>query len=105
MDLETAIRAKANITVFVFREGTYNMVAFQQELIFGRTSGVNFGNPDFVKYAESMGAVGLRVDSQSDLATVLRKALELPGVVIVDVPVDYSRNVEIGEHVLPSAWD
>jgi acetolactate synthase-1/2/3 large subunit len=105
MDLETAIRAKANITVFVFREGTYNMVAFQQELIFGRTSGVNFGNPDFVKYAESMGAVGLRVDSQSDLAAVLRKALELPGVVIVDVPVDYSRNVEIGEHVLPSAWD
>ena len=105
MDLETAVREKANVTVYVFRDGTYNMVAFQQMNIYGRTSGINFGSVDLVKYAESLGAIGLRVSSPADLQTVVRKALDLPGVVIVDVPVDYSMNVEIGRHVLPNAWD
>jgi acetolactate synthase I/II/III large subunit len=58
MELETAVRLKLNITVIVFRDGGYNMVAFQQELIYGRTSGTDFGNPDLVKYAESFGCVG-----------------------------------------------
>jgi acetolactate synthase-1/2/3 large subunit len=105
MDIETAVREKANITVFVFRDGTYNMVAFQQENVYGRTSGVSFGMTDFVKYAESMGAKGMRVASQEELAATIRRAVEMPGVVVVDVPVDYSANRELGQHVLPNSWD
>jgi acetolactate synthase I/II/III large subunit len=105
MELETAVRLKLNLTVFVLRDGGYNMVAFQQRLLYGRVSGVEFGNPDLVKYAESMGAVGMRVDKPEALTTIMKKALGTPGVVIVDVPVDYSRNVEIGQHVLPNALD
>jgi acetolactate synthase I/II/III large subunit len=105
MELETAVRLKQNITVIVLRDGGYNMVAFQQQLIYGRTSGTDFGNPDLVKYAESLGCVGLRVDTPDDVLPTLRKALETPGMVIVDVPTDYSKNVEIGEHVIPEAWD
>lgn len=105
MELETAVRLKQNITVIVFRDGGYNMVAFQQELLYGRTSGTDFGNPDIVKYAESLGAVGLRVNKPDELLPTLRKALEKPGVVVVDVPTDYSKNVEIGQHVIPEAWD
>lgn len=105
MELETAVREKLNLTVFVFRDGGYNMVAVQQELQFGRTSGVVFGNPDLVKYAESMGCVGLRVESPDQLERVMQKGLETPGVVIVDIPTDYSKNVEIGQHLLPDAWN
>jgi acetolactate synthase I/II/III large subunit len=89
MELETAVRLKLNLTVFVLRDGRYDLVAFQQRLIYGRVSGVEFGNPDLVKYAESMGAVGMRVDKPEALLPVMRKALGTPGVVIVDVPVDY----------------
>jgi acetolactate synthase I/II/III large subunit len=105
MELETAVRLKLNITVIVFRDGGYNMVAFQQELIYGRTSGTDFGNPDLVKYAESLGCVGLRVNRPNELLTILRKALETPGMVVVDIPTDYSKNMEIGQHVIPEAWD
>jgi len=105
MELETAVREKLNVTVIVFRDGSYNMVAFQQERLFGRTSGVDFGNPDIVRHAESFGAVGLRVNKPDELVPTLRKALDTPGVVVVDIPVDYSRNVEIAEHVIPEAWD
>jgi acetolactate synthase-1/2/3 large subunit len=105
MELETAVRSKLNITVLVFRDGGYNMVAFQQELAYGRTSGTDFGNPDLVKYADSFGCVGLRVNTPDELLSTLRKALETPGVVVVDIPTDYSKNVEIGQHVIPEAWD
>jgi acetolactate synthase-1/2/3 large subunit len=105
MELETAVRLKQNITVLVFRDGGYNMVAFQQKLLYGRTSGTNFGNPDIVKYAESFGGVGLRISKPDELLATLRKALEMPGVVVVDIPTDYSKNVEIGQHVIPEAWD
>jgi acetolactate synthase I/II/III large subunit len=105
MELETAVRSKLNITVIIFRDGTYNMVAFQQELIYGRTSGTDFGNPDLVKYAESFGCVGMRVNKPDELLPTLRKALETPGMVVLDIPTDYSKNVEIGEHVIPEAWD
>jgi len=105
MELETAVRSKLNITVLVFRDGGYNMGAFQQELAYGRTSGTDFGNPDLVKYAESFGCVGMRVNQPDELLAVLRKALETPGVVVVDIPTDYSKNVEIGQHVIPEAWD
>jgi acetolactate synthase I/II/III large subunit len=105
MELETAVRSKLNITVLIFRDGAYNMVAFQQKLIYGRTSGTDFGNPDLVKYAESFGCVGMRVQKPDELVPVLRKALETPGMVVVDIPTDYSKNVEIGEHVIPEAWD
>jgi acetolactate synthase-1/2/3 large subunit len=105
MELETAVRKGLNITVLIYRDGGYNMVAFQQELLYGRSSGTQFRNPDFVKYAESLGCVGLRVAAPNELLPVMRKALDMPGVVIVDIPVDYSKNAEIGEHVLPDAWD
>lgn len=105
MELETAVREKANITVFIFRDGSYNMVAFQQENIYGRTSGVSFGSTDFVKYAESMGAIGFRVSSEEELESTMRRAIELPGVVVVEVPVDYSMNTELGQHVIPNSWD
>ena len=105
MELETAVRLKLNITVIIFRDGGYNMVAFQQELLYGRSSGTDFGNPDLVKYAESLGCVGLRVNTPDDLLSTLGKALETPGVVVLDIPTDYIRNVEIGRHVIPEAWD
>jgi acetolactate synthase I/II/III large subunit len=47
----------------------------------------------------------MRVNQPDQLVPVLRKALETPGTVVVDIPTDYSRNMEIGEHVIPEAWD
>ncbi len=102
MELETAVRLKSNITVFVLRDGSYNMVAFQQMNIYGRTSGISFGEPNLVKYAESFGATGLRVNTPGELVDVMRKSLDISGPVIVDVPVDYSMNIQLGQHVLSS---
>ncbi len=96
MELETAVRVGADLTHLVWRDGTYDMVAFQERLKYGRTSGVDFGPIDTVRFAESFGATGMRATCADELPAVLRRALDTPGPVVVDVPVDYGDNESLG---------
>ncbi|MCH8021546.1 acetolactate synthase large subunit, partial [candidate division KSB1 bacterium] len=57
--------------------------------------GLDFGNPDFVKYAESYGAQGHRIESAEELLPVMEKCYSEPGVHLIDVPMDYSDNDRI----------
>ena len=99
-DLETAVRLGLNIVHIIWNDGHYDMVKFQEELKYGKSAGVNFGSVDFVKYAESFGATGLRVEKAQDLEKVLDQAFAAEGPVVVDIPVDYSDNKELGKQIL-----
>ena len=57
--------------------------------------GLTFGNPDFVRYAESYGAKGTRVTSTEDLIPALENAFKGGGVHLVAVPIDYSENTRV----------
>lgn len=103
-ELETAVRLKTTIVHLIWNDGRYNMVEFQEEMKYDRSSGVNFGPVDFVKYAEAFGAVGLRVTEPGKLAQVLEEAFAATGPVIVDIPIDYSYNHELGETILPDQF-
>ncbi|MBT2572934.1 acetolactate synthase AlsS [Bacillus sp. ISL-51] len=105
MELETAVRLKSSIVHLVWNDSTYDMVAFQQMKKYNRTSCVDFGNIDIVKYAESFGATGLRVESPEQLADVLQKGLNTEGPVIIDIPVDYSDNVHLSSDMLPKQFE
>jgi acetolactate synthase I/II/III large subunit len=83
MELETAVRLKSNLVHMVWIDGTYDMVAVQEEAKYGRTSGVQFGPVDVVKYAEAFGAQGLMIRTPDEIAPVLRRAFNIPGPVIV----------------------
>ncbi|NJJ40658.1 acetolactate synthase AlsS [Paenibacillus apii] len=101
MELETAVRLKLPLVHIVWSDGAYNMVAFQQIGKYGRTSGVDFGSIDVVQYAESFGAVGLRVNKPEQLEEVLRCAFDQIGPVVVDIPIDYRDSGKLGEKLLP----
>jgi acetolactate synthase-1/2/3 large subunit len=99
MELETAVRLKANIVHMVWIDGTYDMVGEQEILKYGRKSGVDFGPVDLVKYAEAFGATGLMIRTPDEIAPTLKKAFNLAGPVIVGVQVDYRDNVKLFEMV------
>ncbi len=99
-DLETAVRLNLNIVHIIWNDGNYDMVKFQEEMKYGKSAAVKFGPVDFVKYAESFGAKGYRVNKASELEEVLDKAFKEKGPTIVDVPVDYSFNQELGKTIL-----
>jgi len=64
---------------------------------------VELGPIDTVRFAESMGARGFAVEHAEEFAPTLRKAMDLSGPVLIDVPVDYSYNRALAEQVLPQA--
>jgi len=104
-ELATAVEQKCNITHFIWNDHSYNMVSFQEIYKYGRDSGVKLGDVDFVKYAESFGAKGLRINKTSEMELVMREAINYQGVVVVDVNIDYSNNAELGKNIIPGNID
>ncbi|MBI5973053.1 acetolactate synthase AlsS [Staphylococcus caledonicus] len=102
-DLETAVRKKLNIIQLIWNDGKYNMVEFQEEMKYKRSSGVDFGPVDYVKYAEAFGAKGLRVTSQEELEAAIKEGYETEGPVVIDIPVNYKDNIKLSTNMLPDS--
>ncbi|MBI2638353.1 acetolactate synthase large subunit [Candidatus Peregrinibacteria bacterium] len=98
-ELETAKRLGLAFVVIIFNDGKYGMIEWKQVNQFGKPFGMSFGNPDFVKYAESFGCIGMRVKKTKELLPMLKEAVKIKNVVIVDVPVDYTENFELSNRL------
>jgi acetolactate synthase I/II/III large subunit len=94
-EMETAVRLGLNITVLILNDSSYGMIRWKQANMGFKDWGLTYGNPDFVKYAESYGAKGHRVESAEHLPQLLKECLDTPGVHLIDCPVDYSENDKI----------
>ncbi|MDH3257708.1 MAG: thiamine pyrophosphate-dependent enzyme, partial [Nitrospinota bacterium] len=94
-EMETAVRLKLDLVVLILRDDAYGMIKWKQNAMGFKDFGLDYGNPDFVKYAESYGAAGHRLEATDQLAGYLKKCLDAPGVHLVEVPVDYSENEKV----------
>ncbi len=94
-ELETAVRLGLDLVCLILNDNSYGMIRWKQANMGFKDWGLQYGNPDFVKYAESYGARGHRVGSAAELGPLLAKTLGTPGVHLIDCPVDYSENDEI----------
>jgi acetolactate synthase I/II/III large subunit len=103
-ELETAVRLKSNLVHMIWIDGKYDMVAAQEEIKYGRTSGINLGPVDTVKYAAAFGATGLMIQHPDDVVPTLRKAFDIPGPVLIGVHVDYSESVKLFEKAHESSF-
>ncbi len=94
-EIETALRMKTPFVILIWNDSEYGLITWHQLRHFGRPSHIAFKNPDFVKYAESFGAKGYRVETRRRPGADARsKAFADNTVVIIDCPVDYSREHE-----------
>ena len=94
-EIETAVRLGLNLVVMILDDSSYGMIRWKQSHAGFEDWGLEFNNPDFVKYAEAYGATGHRVESAVALIPTLETAFNAGGVHIVDVPVDYSENTKV----------
>ena len=94
-EMETAVRLRLNLVVLILQDNAYGMIRWKQAIDSFADWGLTFGNPDFLKYAESYGAKGCQVDSAEGLAPALEAAFKSGGVHLVAVPVDYSENIRV----------
>lgn len=94
-ELETAVRLQLNLVIAVLNDGAYGMIRWKQSQAGLPDWGLEFNNPDFLKYAESYGASGHRVERTEELIPVLEDAFTSGGVHLVEVPMDYSENTRV----------
>ena len=94
-EMETAVRLGLNLTVLILNDSSYGMIRWKQANMGFKDWGLTYDNPDFVKYAESYGALGHRVTSAEMFPGLLQHCLSTPGVHLIDCPVDYSDNDRI----------
>jgi acetolactate synthase I/II/III large subunit len=98
-EIETGLRMKTPFVILIWNDSEYGLITWHQLRHFGRPSHISFKNPDFVKYAESFGAKGYRVEKAQDLVPTLQRAFADNTVVIVDCPVDYSENMKLTQRL------
>ncbi len=100
-ELETAVRLGIDLTVLVLNDNAFGMIKWKQQHEDYPDFGMDLGNPDFVKYAESYGARGHRPASAAEFLPLLRTALDSPGIDLIEVPVDYSDDDRILNEDIP----
>ena len=94
-ELETAVRLGLNLVVVILNDSSYGMIKWKQEGMGLDNFGLDYKNPDFVTYAESYGATGHRPTSDENFRELLAKCLNMDGVHVIDLVVDYSLNHSI----------
>lgn len=99
-ELSTAALQKCNITHFIWNDEHYNMVEFQEEMKYGRSSGIKLGGVDFVKLAEAFGGKGYRISDSSEIEKVMDEALAHEGLALVDVRIDYSHAADLAANLI-----
>ncbi len=94
-ELETAVRLGLDLVVLILRDDAYGMIRWKQAGMQFDDFGLQFNNPDFVKYAESYGARGHRVQAAGELKTLMKQAFDQGGVHLIETPIDYSENERV----------
>lgn len=93
-ELETALRYGVPLVVLILNDNAFGFIKWEQQAKGFADFALDYSNPDFVKYAESYGATGMKVNEGDNLSELLRKAFALQKTVLIECPVDYSVNFE-----------
>jgi acetolactate synthase-1/2/3 large subunit len=94
-ELETAVRLKLNLVIMLLRDNAYGMIRWKQQSMGMKDYGLEFGNPDFVLYAQAYGANGYRLTSADELVPKIQLGFESGGVHLIEVPIDYGDSYQI----------
>ena len=98
-EMETAKRLNVNIVTMVWEDNMYGLIAWKQQNEFGKHTDLSFGNPDWLKLAESFGWSGHKVENSKDLAGTLEAAFNEEGPSLVVVAIDYRENMILTERL------
>jgi acetolactate synthase-1/2/3 large subunit len=94
-EIETALRERIPMVILIWVDDEYGLITWKMDLELGENLDTAFGNPDFVKYAESFGARGYRIEAADELLPTLQRALADDTVSVIACPVDYSANLQL----------
>ena len=98
-EMETIKRLGVRLTVMVWEDQQYGLIAWKQAVEFGRHTDLGFSNPDWMQLASAFGWQGHQVQQAEDLQATLRTALDEPGPSLVVIPIDYRENLKLTQRL------
>lgn len=101
-EMETARRLNLDLVCLLWQDDGYGLIEWQQQRDLGRTGNNAFGNPDFVKLAESFGWNAVRIDRAAALGPALERAFATAGPSLVVIPIDYDENLKLSQRLAAS---
>ena len=87
---ELAVAAQYGLKVkcVVFDNSQYGTIRLHQERTYpGRVAGTELWSPDFVRYAEAFGGIGVRIERNEEITDGVRAILAHPGIAVLQVAV------------------
>ena len=98
-EMETAKRLNCNMTVMVWEDNMYGLIAWKQTNEFGRHTDLSFGNPDWMQLASAFGWHGHQLNNADDLLGTVKTALAESGPSLIVLPIDYRENPLLTERM------
>ncbi|UWR24457.1 acetolactate synthase large subunit [Sulfitobacter sp. S190] len=98
-EMETASRLGSDITVLVWEDKAYGLIAWKQEQEFGEHTDLSFTNPDWMQLCDALDWQGQRCDNAEELQSALQRALDHRGPSMVVIPIDYRENMKLTERL------
>ncbi len=94
-EIETAVRLDLHLIIIILRDNGYGMIKWKQKGMDFPDFGLDFGNPDFIQYVTSYGGKGYRITEEGMFSKVLSTCLNMPGIHLIEIPIDYSENKKV----------
>lgn len=91
-EMETAKRLNSNFVVIIWEDKSYGLIKWKQQAQFGRSTELDFDNPDWEKLAKSFDWNYLYEDDSSKIFNKLQETNSLQGPTLFVIPIDYSEN-------------
>ncbi|MFT4711710.1 MAG: acetolactate synthase-1/2/3 large subunit [Candidatus Azotimanducaceae bacterium] len=98
-EMETAKRLGVNITVMVWEDNAYGLIAWKQEGQFGKHTDLSFNNPNWEQLADSFGWHSHMIERSSDLIPELKASFAEDGPSLIVLPIDYRENMILSERL------
>ena len=95
MEMQSAVRERAKITVVVFAEGSWSMEVPNEQMLYGRNFGTEMGTVRWDVVARGLGCEGLYAETLPEVDAALAKARETPGPVVLCVRTDRTANLGV----------
>lgn len=102
-ELATAVQYGLNVITIVFNNGAFGNVKADQLRIYGQGSASELHNPDFVRFAESFGALGLKAHTPNELKSTIKHAIAARRPTVIEVPMPLSVETTPWKFLMPAS--
>ena len=96
-EMETAKRLNSNFVVIIWEDKSYGLIKWKQQAQFGRSTELDFDNPDWEKLAKSFDWNYIYEDDSSNIFNKLEETNSFKGPTLFVIPIDYSENEKLTE--------